>query len=1023
MNLFEENEAHEVGFQPDGGLQHDSGFHLDGCFQPDSGLHLHSGFHPDGDLLVDIPNHEQAAFPPNSMSSHNLKNQRQLNDSDLFLTLNNNFAPSNNCISQEPILKEGEESAHPWKKYPGPTSQDLVLCYKAKDHQGEKNYFYPLHSENEATSIEMTYDGFLNDNNYSKSRSMSLNFTDHSDDGGGSSAPPGGKANDDAGGHVNGEVSMDSGKGKSTDEQEGDAKVNIADEASKNGEASEHVEVSKNGKAPRDGDGDSEGGNGGGSDSGEAKEGNAGEGEKVDEHKGATNDGGEVDGRGDNPQANEEGEKNGDEEEVPPVEEVTPMEEVPPVEEVTPMEEVIPVEESTPMEEAPPVEAPPAADLQSEIAKLKEDIKNMKKEKIHLLAKFKAYTLNNKREIERLEGECKGRADEVRALEGECRGKERQIEQISGEVAQLKDELAQISGELALLKDEREGHQGEIKQKEEELEELRSRCSASAAQLQEANMLRRQNDSLKAQLEEEHSKMEKLQSSVGQQGAEGNKLKLHLRDEDVLFLFSTESSRLVCFAKNGEHHIVEEESFRQSYPSVKVPPSVQEEHLSELRAHEREEALRVEKIAEGGKLMEAEKKLLEEEKSRVDAEKKLMQEEMTRIEGEKKLLEGEMTRIEAEKKLLEEEFLAYKQKVSALISETNENWKNVEEKNETIQRMSNSLLKYEQDIETYQNEVSTLTGKCKALEGQICREKNLREQQNGVVAELKKQMQKEKAEIKRRCREQFDEECQQKVNEVKAVFSEKEALLQSKIQLLLRQVDRMAFSSEGKSQAKQAEGEGWSERSEQWMSAEQTSPPAEQLTPPEKWTPPGQPLPPLGHAAGDPSPPATGEKGRSGGSQEKRDSQKPPRSEVGSEGNVDCVLPKSNKTEGFFPHLNLANHCEKDKYDDGTKIPIYPNEYKKIRKKLDTYELVISEEKKEKKNLLEHINVLTSQIKVYESISGNHEQVLYQKNILQNFIAQIPANTKIDDYVSVIYNTFNFSPQEIEQINAKRAKR
>ncbi|ANQ07680.1 Uncharacterized protein PCOAH_00019830 [Plasmodium coatneyi] len=924
MNIFEENEAHEMGFQADGGFQ------------------------PDGDLLVDNPNDEQGAFFPNSVNSYNAKNEAQLRDSDLFLTLNNNFAPSNNSTSQEPILKEGEVEARPCK-YPDPTSQDVLHCYKAKDHPDEKNYLYSLHNKNEAPSIEMTYDGFLNDNNYCKSRSMSMNFTDPSDDCGGSSDPPGGTSNDKA----------DSGEGNNShdqrDNQEGEAKVDVDDETNNNGKANEHVEVNESDKIPCDGDNgkddrpnDNNGdGNPGGSDSNddgdedddeegegndskEAKEGSEGEGkkegsdkeeEKVDVHNCATNDGGEINGHDDNPQEeNEEGEKNGHKEEGIDVgvdgEKANPVIEVVPIEEVTPVVQVIPVE-----------------DLQSEVTKLKEDIKNMKKEKIHLLAKFKAYTLNNKREIERLEGECKGREDEVKTLDEECKKKDSQIEQLMDQLAQLKDQLAHLQEEKAKMEREANTHAEEVKRLQEE------------------------NDCLNEQIEEEHAKLEKLQSSLDQQDAEGNKLKLDLQDKDVLFLFSTGSDRLVCFTKNGEHHIVDEELFRQSYPTVKVPTCVQDEHLNELK----EQSLQVEKIAE-------EKNLVEEEKNRV-----------------------------------EEEFLAYKNKVTALINETNESWKNIEEKNDTIQRLNNSLLKYEQDIESYKNEVSTMTEKYKVLEGQLCREKNIREQQNVVLADFKKQMQKEKAEIRRKCKEQYDEECQQKVNEVKAIFSEKEALLQNKIQLLLHQVDRMVFSSEEKSKEQRVQSQTQTEQS-------------------EELTPLGQLLPPRDDSTNDLSCSTTGEKWRSGGVQEKRDSQEPTRSEIDCESNVDSVLLTKNNKRESFPHPDAANHCE-DKNDDTTKIPIYPNEYKKIRKKLDKYELVISKEKKDKKDLLEHINVLTSQIKIYESISGNCEHVLYQKNILQNFIAQIPSNIKIDDYVSVIYNTFNFSAQEIELINAKRAKR
>ncbi|KJP89741.1 hypothetical protein AK88_00701 [Plasmodium fragile] len=930
MNIFEENEVHDVGFQPDGGLKHDG------------------GLQSDDDLLVNNPNHEHVIFPPTSMNAHNSKNQHELKDSDLFLTLNNNFAPSKNSISEECILKEGEVKAHPWKD-PGPTSQDLLHCYKGKDDQDEKKYLYSVHSENEATSIELTYDGFLNDNSYCKSRSMSMNFTDHSDDYGGSCAPPVGKVNDNAQNPVKGEASVDRGDGGNNDEQcdnqEGDTKVGVHDEenqhsdANQHGDANKHIEVNESCKVPGDGDHDKDGkandDNGGGhrrgsdnkgddggqgyeehdeegagSDNKEAKEGSDSEGNKVDEHNG-----GEVDGRHDNLQQNAAA-KNSDEEEG--------------MHDGVDAQKANPVQEVTPVEEGTPADAPTVADLQSEITQLKEDIQNMKKEKIHLLAKFKAYTLNNKREIERLEVECKGRGDELRTLEEECRGKECQIEQLRDQLAQLQEAQAKMDRE-------------------------------AKAHAEEVNRLQTENDCLKVQIEEEQLKLEELQSSISEQCAQGNKLKLDLQDKDVLFLFSTESNHLVCFTKDGEYHIVEEELFRQSYPTVHVPTCVQDEHLNQLTAHKKEQAFQVETIAQ------------------------------------------EKARIEEEKACIEEEFQTYKNKVNTLINETNDSWKHIEEKNDTIQKLHNSLLKYEEDIESYKNEISSMTEKYKVLEGQVCKEKNIREQQNVLVAELKKQMQREKAEIRKKCKEQFDEECQQKVNEVKAIFSEKEALLQDKIQMLLRQVDRMVvLASEEKSKLKRAHSHSESQSETQ---------------PLEESTAAGEALPPL---SGSP----TEETWRSGAvAQETRDVKQPARSEIGSEGNIDSVVLKQMNTGGGLSHCDAASHFEKDKNDDDTRIPIYPNEYKKIRKKLDKYELLISKEKKDKKNLLEHINALCSQIKNYESISGNYEHVLYQKNILQNFIAQIPSNIKIDDYVSVIYNTFNFSAQEIELINAKRAKR
>ncbi|VWU52984.1 conserved protein, unknown function [Hepatocystis sp. ex Piliocolobus tephrosceles] len=109
--------------------------------------------------------------------------------------------------------------------------------------------------------------------------------------------------------------------------------------------------------------------------------------------------------------------------------------------------------------------------------------------------------------------------------------------------------------------------------------------------------------------------------------------------------------------------------------------------------------------------------------------------------------------------------------------------------------------------------------------------------------------------------------------------------------------------------------------------------------------------------------------------------------------------------------------------DLGTQIPIYPNEYKKIKKKLETYEFIINEEKKNQKKMLEEINYLRNQVKNYESLCGNYEHIMYQKNIIFNFVSQIPNNIKIDDYVSVIYNSFNFSSKEIEMINEKRSKK
>ncbi|GAW80766.1 hypothetical protein, conserved [Plasmodium gonderi] len=1064
----------------------------------------------------------QEECPPNNMNNHNFNQQIQLNDDDLFMTLNKTFVPTKNSNLQDRIFNEGEASVMHTHKHQNQDSQDLLNLCKDKNDPYEKNCTYPWYNEiDEATSIEMTHDDFLN-GNYSKSRSMSMNFTDNSDscrgtyifpDQGISSAQVKSKELcKSRSTHGNSEPYNDCKKNESKCEQIGvsgggtNVNGNSKDEATEEGKGIEEGKETEEGKAAKECKEDEDkkylsAPNGGNNRNDEGNENNGGGISGI--HSGNNNS------KGENSQNGEEGndkretkdDTNNDEIEGDSYRNCVNFSVQEDyndniqkdthdskqymndnAEKSADTKEgidcvIIDTEEVTLVDEANRVEAPPQAEdspyeanLLSQIKDLKDTIENMKKEKIHLLAKFKVYTLNNKKEIEELKKKCQDKEDQIEELKKKCQDKEDQIEELTKKCRGKEDQIEELTKKCQDKEDQIEELKKKCQDKEDQIEELTKKCRGKEDQIEEltkkcrgkedqieeltkkcqdkeeeierhlVDIKKKENEideikkicneemeeykrkaetELKMEVEiekERHrelnkkwemlneinekmdkeakihaeelkrletenntltEKLEELKKNSENEKSKMSILKLDLLDEDVLFCISYESTRLVCFSKKGEYHIISEDVFKQNYRNLKIPSCVEDIHRKEMEEYKKEQDVCVKKIKD-------------------------------------------------EKDEIEKEFQIYKEKVNTLINEANETWKNLDEKNCTIQQLNNSIMKYEQDIETYKNEVATISEKYKVLELQICKEKNVRDEQAGIIAGLKKQIQKEKFEIIKKCKEQFDEENQRKINEMKVVFDNKEKLLQNKIESLLYQMQKMVFSNEEKllSPQPQLQEEQHSEQMSEQMSRKQLHPLFGNETPGALKN--GQ----VNFIS------CEGEKCRKEAHEEKK-SQEVNLEEIGFwksdahhnsfDNKMDVI--SSNKSfdnctsKGESHHLlNNCNIVYNGRNDD-TKIPIYPNEYKKIRKKLDAYEFVISEEKKDKKNLLERINFLNSQIKNYESISGNYEHAMYQKNILQNFISQIPSSIKIDDYVSVIYNSFNFSPQEIELINSKRAKR
>ncbi|CAD2086049.1 conserved Plasmodium protein, unknown function [Plasmodium vinckei lentum] len=577
--------------------------------------------------------------------------------------------------------------------------------------------------------------------------------------------------------------------------------------------------------------------------------------------------------------------------------------------------------------------------LNSQIRDLQNVVENMKKEKIHLLSKFKVYTLNNKKEIEELKVICKNNEEEIKKYIEEIKNKSLEIENMkeaySNDVNVFKNSI----------KKEKELNY-ELIEKYELLNKTKEHIE------KEIEQIRENNESIKMELKAKEQIINMLENEKKEEIEKGKRFaNIDINDQDELLALKMDAEILVCFKKNNEYFIIPKYIFEENFKNIKIPDPVQENYEKKLKEYKDEQILNIKKLEE-------------------------------------------------EKIYIENEYNEYKVKVNSLINETSENYKSLGETNIKIQDLKNDILKYEQDIKNYKTELNNLNEKYKLIHQQLCKEKELTEEQNATISSLKKQSKKEKVEIEKKYKELFDIENQKKIAEIKEMYNNKEKLLQDKIEDLIYQIEKLTFPKDDKTTSLRSN-----------ISKLDT---------------------PLNDIS---STDDSIEKGSIHNQEKKNRSNsvltvnKNSVSEMNEQGSVggesagtlnnDCI----NRTGENVENGNEKNNKDKIKQEDDTKIPIYPNEYKKIRKKLETYEILIDEEKKEKKKLLEQINTLTSQVKNYESIHGNYEHVMYQKNILSNFISQIPSHIKIDDYVTIIYNSFNFSNKEIEFINSKRLQK
>ncbi|SBT34690.1 conserved Plasmodium protein, unknown function [Plasmodium ovale wallikeri] len=971
--------------------------------------------------------------------------QIELKDDDLFRSLNDHFYVSN-FKSEE---KKRNINGNKFKLcHNNNDLENVRINYDRENYKYEQNDIKHIcHMYNETSSIEMTYDGFLNDND-SKSRSTSIIFTDSSDchikeskrdechflvntslKNNYTNREPYNKEEADGRYEVEGE-NCNHGNDHNANQHKGDSNLSGGEKYAAGGGSS-------NGGGVPGGDGSGSAGNGhDGRSSNDEKNNNrdvsrsyhyGGHNESNSMNEDAPSDGSEDVPSEENeempngepeeePSGEHEEEPNGEHEEEPrgePEEEPRGEHEEEPRGEhedeknnekgEANCQKDKPNSNNVKQNEKVPTSSS-YTDLLNEINKLKDCIESMKKEKIHLLSKFKAYTLNNKKEIEELKVRCRTSEEEIAQMEENINKKEEEIAKMYAEIAKMKEDIARKDALIAKMEEEIARKDALIAKMEEEIarkdaliakmeEEIARKdtlISKTEEALESANLkhaqevsayeetLERQKDLQKdlaarfESLSEENTKMNKeintnlevisklsdekhilridleekekkiimLESKKGDTLLDGK-----LREEDVLFSFLLNGDILICFKKNEEYFISPESIFEQKFGHIKkIPDPVQKTFQNELCEYEKKHHFDV--------------KMIQEEKEKI-----------------------------------EKEYHQYKDKVNTLINETNENYKNMEEQNGIIQDLNNTILKYEQDMQMYKKEMYNVNEKYKHLELEICKERNVTKQQIEIVSDLKKQMKKEKVELEKKYKELHDIETHKKISELKEMFSRKEKLLQDKIDALLYKIEKMTFSREENSHVGQTSVQIEDGSADLAVSMNAID-----------------------------SVDASGTLGTSGttdyanGANDEAD----PRMEVSDwEGRS---AASGNRKGGEVPHTEWGSNEKREK-PSTTNIPIYPNEYKKIKKKLETYELLISEEKKNKKKMIEHINFLKSQIKNYESINGNYEHVMYQKNIILNCISQIPAGIKIDDYVSVIYNSFNFSPKEIELINARRAKR
>ncbi|CDO62481.1 conserved Plasmodium protein, unknown function [Plasmodium reichenowi] len=703
--------------------------------------------------------------------------------------------------------------------------------------------------------------------------------------------------------------------------------------------------------------------------------------------------------------------------------------------------------------------------LLDEINDLKNTIENMKKEKINLLSKFKAYTLNNKKELEELKIKCKNKEEQIKMYENklqnkedeimnyvnEIQNKENKIESYHIKLQNKEEEIMNCVNELQNKDNKIESYHIQLHNKEEEImnyvnklqnkeEEIikyvnelqNSDLQKEKKELKTINeVLKNTNEKLEKEItsllgemekiEEENKvlkifkeeknkinneKVTRIEDDDINDGDHNNDMKfrqilldnktfsklivneLHIVEENILFCFSIDKDKnrfLVCIKQNDDNFFI-------------IPNCIFDEKFPGLQ--KKTESMIIQDIHE--------KEILELKNKQMN----------------------ELYILKKEKEDIYKEYEEYKKKVTSLINETNYNYKNIEEKENEIKELNNTLNKYKDEMNNYKEEIIVINEKYKLLEIELCKEKNIRDQQNVGISDLKKKILKEKIELEKKYKEQYEKETQQKINDMKIIFDNKEKILQDQIDDLLHKIEKLTFSNDEKTKT--------IENLQLYMDNDDNIMNQEGIQKNEKkqiidhpintdekdllnYIPDNHINSDLNHINSDPDH-INSNVENDYVEKRNKNSVHLSKKEANYQHNINEQENDNNINNN---NNNNNNNVEKFKSmnSTNTSIPIYPYEYKKIRKKLETYEILLNEQQEGKKKMTEEINSLKNQVKNYESINGNYQHIIYQKNILSNFIAQIPSRIQVDDYVSVIFNSFNFSNQEIEAINIKRSKK
>ncbi|SOV20801.1 conserved Plasmodium protein, unknown function [Plasmodium sp. DRC-Itaito] len=673
--------------------------------------------------------------------------------------------------------------------------------------------------------------------------------------------------------------------------------------------------------------------------------------------------------------------------------------------------------------------------LLDEINDLKNTIENMKKEKINLLSKFKAYTLNNKKELEELKIECKYKEEQIKMYENKLQNKEEEIMNYVNELQNKEDDIMNYLNKLQNKQDQIETYQIQLDNKEQQIEtyqiqlhnkeeeimkyvnELQNNdFQKEKKELKEINeVLKNTNEKLEKEIRSLLGEMKKIEEenkvlkifkeeknktnnkNINENNNNNNnnnvnfkqmlldnksfnKLivdELNVEEENILFCFSIDKEKkkiLVCIKQNDDNFfLIPNCIFDEKFPGLKKKT----ENMIIQDIHEKE---------------------------------------IIKVKNEHM---NELYLLKKEKEDIYHDYEEYKKKVNSLINETNYNYKNIEEKENEIKELNNTLNKYKEEINNYKEEIIHINEKYKLLEIELCKEKNIRDQQNVGISDLKKKMIKEKIELEKKYKEQYDKETQQKINDIKIIFHNKEKILQDKIEDLLHKIEKLTFSNDDKTKTIEnlqiyIEND---DNMDDHMINEKQKKINDHIDTDDKvllnYVPDNHINTDHNHNNNNVDNVYLEKKNKNNLDLSKKETN-----------NLLHTNEQENDNNNNYNNNNNIN-VEKIKSinSNNTSIPIYPNEYKKIRKKLETYEILLNEEQEGKKKMIEEINSLKNQVKNYESINGNYQHIIYQKNILSNFIAQIPARIQVDDYVSVIFNSFNFSNQEIEAINIKRSKK